>query len=374
MSTLVVDRKSFADALKAISPAVATKGIIPTLQGVLLDATTDRLRVCGTDLNIWSERFVPVGGHSGAGSLVVSFRRLDALVRGGAGDKVELTINEHNLQFRCGGVKAKLSGIVASEFLFIAPAVGEVAQFSVPASALMEGLAVVRPAICPNKAREAIHCVNIRSEGNGGVVFAAYSGTALSDCVVSADASPFSILVSPTGADAIVALLLGLDAGGGDVAVMVDRSMLSVGTSEGSVSARLVEGAFFEYESKVPHTFQHEAGLDREALVGALRRVAIFAPGRVAEADRTRVRFTCVPGMVVVSAGNDAEGSIEEKLESDFSGEPFEIDLSAYDTLMLLGSVASTRVWFGFNETSVALREGGVESSWRGFTSPFKGK
>ena len=98
-----------------------------------------------------------------------------------------------------------------------------------------------------------------------------------------------------------------------------------------SVSTRLIEGPYPNYEQVIPRDNDKVAIADRNLITQALRRMAVVA------SDQThRVRLGFTSGAVRFSVETPDLGEAHEEMEVDYEGEPLEIGFNASYLLEVL--------------------------------------
>jgi DNA polymerase-3 subunit beta len=116
------------------------------------------------------------------------------------------------------------------------------------------------------------------------------------------------------------------------VDLAVGESKFFVRTEGFELVSKLVEGQFPNYEQVMPKSSPLRLVVEREALLAAIRRVAVVAD------DRTRpVRLTASAGQVRLSAQSQELGEAEETLPAEFDGEELTIGFNARYVLDALG-------------------------------------
>jgi DNA polymerase-3 subunit beta len=99
-----------------------------------------------------------------------------------------------------------------------------------------------------------------------------------------------------------------------------DRAFFSAGGA--SLTGRLIEGQFPDFEKFVPESFEHEFTFNRTELLEAIKCI-----GTVAKDKPLRLRFAS--GGMTVAAINELFGHGEERIPAIYSGEPMEIGFNA---------------------------------------------
>jgi DNA polymerase-3 subunit beta len=122
---------------------------------------------------------------------------------------------------------------------------------------------------------------------------------------------------------------------------------------------RQIEGRFPNYNSVIPANNPNKLIVDRQALMGVVRRVSIFAN----EASNL-IKLQISPNEMVISAQDiDSQQSGQERLSCQYQGDPMSIGFQSSYLLEILKNIDSEQVVFELADPSRA-----------GIILPFEGK
>jgi len=107
-------------------------------------------------------------------------------------------------------------------------------------------------------------------------------------------------------------------AGDTAAALVIDSNLASLTRGRTEVSMRLVEGEFPDYRGVVPKESRYQITVSREALLGTIKRAAIFSNERF-----HGVKLGFAAGELTVSSTSPETGEARETLEVDFNGAEF---------------------------------------------------
>lgn len=112
-----------------------------------------------------------------------------------------------------------------------------------------------------------------------------------------------------------------LSKGEGDVVIKFDARNAEIHYEGGSLSCRLIEGRYPNYNSVIPENNPHQLTVDRKTLLGALRRILPFA----SESSQL-VRLRLDAGKLELSSEDiDFATSAKESIVCDYSGQKMSI-------------------------------------------------
>lgn len=126
----------------------------------------------------------------------------------------------------------------------------------------------------------------------------------------------------------------------GDVVIKFYERSAEIRYAEGSLTCRLIEGRYPNYNSVIPQNNPNELTIDRKALVGALKRVLPFA----SESSQL-IRFHIENGnLELTSEDMDFATSARENIICDYSGNIMDIGFKGSSLYEILTNIDSEEV------------------------------
>lgn len=255
---------------------------LPALANVLLAADGKGLMLTATNLEHAVQ--VRVAARVGREGRVTLPARVFATLLQSLGDgDVHGEGEQGNLRLTTARRNVRINGMPADDFPPI-PKIKKTAGFSAPALLLARGLSRVLPAVSSSEFKPELAGVYFR-QGKDDVTLCATDTFRLAEAVVPlahpGDGLPgreqgagVSCILPHRPATELARLLDGED---GDVAVAVGDNQLTAETRRGTLTSRLVDGAFPDYKAIIPARFATSAYLSREDAVRGVRAASIFA-------------------------------------------------------------------------------------------------
>jgi DNA polymerase-3 subunit beta len=114
------------------------------------------------------------------------------------------------------------------------------------------------------------------------------------------------------------------EAGDEDVAVSVSETKIRFSMDNVTLTSKLIDGAFPDYERVIPAGNDKLALLDRQAFKDAVDRVSTIST----EKSRA-VKLAIQPGTITVSASNAEAGAASEEIEADYDSDVMEIGFNS---------------------------------------------
>lgn len=341
---LTISRTDLARLLTSVGRVVEARNTIPILSNVMLtaaaDATGGGLAVMGTDLDIVATAGVEAD-ITESGSICVDAKLLGDIARKAGADSITLSLDGDKLTVKSDRSKFTLQTLPASDF----PDMGTHnfdAEFDIDLAALFAPVAF---AVSTEETRYYLNGVFFK--GGAPSVAVATDGHRLARHV-GPDLPAFAGIIVPRKLVGILPK--------GSARVSVSQSRIRVVSSEMTLTSKLIDGTFPDYERVIPSQNDREVTVDRDAMMKAAERVVTVS------SERGRaVKLSIAPGAMALSARSDA-GSAEDEVAADYSGEPFDIGFNSAYVRDVFGVIQPGDVKLELAEGAPALIKGGDEN------------
>lgn len=125
-----------------------------------------------------------------------------------------------------------------------------------------------------------------------------------------------------------------------DIVIRFDERNANVIYADGTLSCRLIEGRYPNYNSVIPKDNPNQLTIDRLALLGVIKRVLPFASD-----SSQQIRLHIEMGKVVISSEDiDFYTSAKEELVSDYNGTTMDIGFKGTSLMEILNNLDSEEV------------------------------
>ncbi|PPK68102.1 DNA polymerase III subunit beta [Actinokineospora auranticolor] len=317
-----VERDGLADAVAWVARSLPSRPPVPVLGGVLLDAGstegTDRLTVSGFDYEVSATVDVPAT-VADSGRTLVSGRLLADITKSLPAQPVEISVDGARVAITCGSAKFSLPTMPVEDY----PALPAMPQHAGELAGEVFGQAVSQVAVAAGKDDTLPMLTGVRVEINGDkLTLVATDRFRLAmrefDWKPSGDVEDAAVLV-PARTLADAAKALGSSGRTVELALSPTDGLLGLSGSGRRTTSRLLDAEFPRYRQLLPSEQTSNAVIGVSGLVEAIKRVSLVAE------RGTQVRLEFADGTLRLSAGGDDEGSAEEELPVEFTGDPVTI-------------------------------------------------
>lgn len=364
-------------ALKDVGAIVEGRNTIPILSHVLLEVADQWITLTASDLDHWAVRTCASSDRDGPDSrewlksirgfsVCLPAKPLEAVLGGIDGDAMvrieapaDIDANwAGQVTLTAGRARWKLHALPVAEF----PAIGGFAvesEFEMPCSQLADALAAVDHAISSEETRYYLNGVFLHP-ADLDLRFAATDGHRLArwslNGPVGSTSFPATIVSRKTIA-VLEKLLAGAAKTGEENSeppkVVIEANangtrlrfaMPAEGDGEVEVVAKAIDGEFPDYVRVIPSSPEHRATVDRVALSGAIKRVAVLADGK-----SRAVKLSFAADMLTVSARSTDLGEASEELTCSYEGPEFELGFDSRYLRDALAAIVSDTVALRFD-------------------------
>jgi len=337
-----IARDELLTGLQRVQGVVEKRNTMPALSNILLETKQDGVELVATDLEIG------IRGHYKAevlepGSVSVSARKLFEILREMPDSEIAITTQDNNwVQIHAGKIQFKIVGLPGTDFPAL-PTVEREGRVSISGSGLASLIRKTMFAVGDNDARYILNGLLITLVSNDKKVMMRLVGTdghrlAVAESELAQDAvseMPKEIrAIIPRKAAQEMRRLLEEEAG--EPLLGFTKNLVTFQRSGVFLTSRVMEGTYPNYQQVIPKDNTKKVTVDRAALEGALRRVAVLSR------DKTNaVRITLDAEMLTLYSSNPDLGEATEELPVQYRGESLTTGFNARYFLDALAAMDS---------------------------------
>ena len=336
----IVSSSQLTSHLQAISRVINSKNTITVLECFLFEFEGNTLKLTASDNDNTLNTSFEVTECSEDFRFAISSKILLDSLKEISEQPVRFEIDKETLEITIYYQNGKYSmvGVNADEYPS-APAMGENSvRLSMPADVLASGISASLFAAADDEIRPVM-CGIYFDLTPESVTMVASDGHKLSRCrdfsVKGAEKSAFILPKKPAN---LLKNLLAKESGN-ETMIEFDDRFAVFSLENYKLVCRLIEGRYPNYNSVIPQNNPRKITADRMAMLGALRRVALFS------SQVSLVKLHIQDGNMVISAqNNDFSTFAEESLVCSYEGAPMNIGFSASFLIDILNNIPGAEV------------------------------
>jgi len=338
---LLIGKNELARVISSVARVVENRNTIAILSSLRLSAEGTTLTVTGTDLDIVATATAQADVTK-SGAICVDAKLLGDIAKKAGGD-ISMSLEGDNLIVKSGRSRFTLQTLPANEFPSLDGGKYD-ATFDIDLAGLFAPVAF------------AISTEETRYYLNG--VF--FKGTAEEYTAVATDGHRLSRHVQPGGYPFNGIIVPRKTVGllpKGVVQVAVSETKIRIVAGDLTLTSKLIDGTFPDYERVIPKSNDKVVVVDRDAIMKAADRVSAVS------SERGRaVKLTVAPGSISLHVSNPDSGSANDEVEATYSGEPIDIGFNSQYVREVFGVLPAGEVTIALADAgSPALVTGGKE-------------
>jgi DNA polymerase-3 subunit beta len=340
-----VERDGLADAVAWVARSLPSRPPVPVLGGVLLDASSDNegdgLVVSGFDYEVSATVNVPATIQA-TGRTLVSGRLLADITKALPAHPVEIAVDGSRVTINCGSARFSLPTMPVEDY----PQLPAMPRHAGQLTGELFSQAVAQVAIAAGKDDTLPMLTGVRMEiADNKLTLVATDRFRLAmrefEWEPNTAGEETAVLV-PARTLAEAAKTLGSSGSTVELSLASGDGLLGLSGSGRRTTTRLLDADFPKYRQLLPSEQGATAIIDVNPLAEAVKRVSLVAE------RGTQVRLEFSDSGLRMSAGGEDEGSAEEEMAVEFTGDPVTIAFNPGYLLDGLGALHSDRAELSF--------------------------
>ena len=330
--------KDIASAVGAASKVVNAHTTVPILSNVLLQAEEGKIAVRATDLELTLEHGFPADIRE-AGSVTVPAKLFSSYLGNLPTGTLELTGTPTRASVKCERSNYDFHALPAEEYPPL-PAATRGSHFTIAAKKFRDAIDGSIFAASSEEARGAVLMGTLLEIEGDALTMVATDGYRLAKFVTTLDdgITGSEKYIVPSRALAEASRNLGAGETIAVSALGAQSNQLQMTAGDVSITVRLVDGQYPNYQQVIPAKFDRTMTVATAALIGSLRRAELVAGDRA-----SMVKLAISNQTLVVTANSDVSGTAYEELEIEQTGEDLSIAFNARYLVEILNHVKSDK-------------------------------
>ncbi|MDE7462868.1 MAG: DNA polymerase III subunit beta [Muribaculaceae bacterium] len=330
-----VSGKALQTQLQAVSKVISSKNAMSILDNFLFRIEGETLHIIGSDQENVMEATVEIMDVEGEGEIAVLAKRLLEIVKEISNQPLKFYINETtkeiDITFQNGHFN--FTGIDAAEYPRRKPQEEDQVTMRLPGSIVVEGIEGTLFAASTDMIRPIMTGIYWDIEP-AKITFVSSDTHKLVRYEINSVApgltDNFILPAKPAG---ILKNLINKEEG--EVEIIKDDKSATFNFGTYSLSTRLIKGKYPDYKRVLPQGSPFQLIVNRESLLNAVRRVALFA----SKASQL-VKFNISMTQILMGAQDlDYATSAEERVECDYKGNDMTIGFNSEYMLEVLANI-----------------------------------
>ena len=336
----IVSSLKLLKAVQSLSGVINSNNTLPILDDFLFNISDNELRITASDLETTMIVTIQPDLVEGAGEVTIPARLLIDILKNFPDIPVSFNIDENTLaiEITTGEGRYKMAGRKSDEFPQV-PVLQEPMTWEIPADVLACGFEKTVFATGNDEIRPVMTGVFMEMTNNGlnFVATDAHKLVRYRRLDIKTDTLA-SFIVPKKPINQLKSAL----AGKADETVVVEfnKTNASFTMSGFKLVCRLIDGKYPNYEAVIPKANPNKLTIDRQLLLSAIRRVAIFSSKATHQ-----IRFKIAGQELTLTAEDlDYYNEAKERLACNYSGDDMEIGFNSRFFQEMLGNLSQQEI------------------------------
>lgn len=326
--------------LQAVSRVIASKNSLAILEDVLFDLNGNTLTLTASDGETTIRTSIDVENAEGAGKVASGARLLLETLREFSEQPLTFLIDDQNFAVNMVSTNGTYSfvGVNGNEYPEMPATDEDTHSITIPAKTLLDAVNKTIFCTADDELRPVMNGIffDIATDKITMVATDAHRLVRYTNTSISAQ-EPVSFILPKKPAN-LLKNILGKD--DCDVVITFGQKNAKFEFAQTTMVCRQIEGRFPNYNAVIPQNNQNIVTIDRQTLINACKRVAVFA-----NTGTSLLKLALSENQMKISSQDiDFSTSAEETIACEYSGTPMSIGFKAPFLIDILGVISSTDV------------------------------
>ena len=311
----IINQKDLTKHINIAQKAISTRTTLQILDGILLEAKDNRIKLTATDLEISIVTFVDCQVIEG-GSIVVNSRIFGDIIRKLPDAPVRINVNNNKINIKCENSEFNIIGNSGVDYPDL-PIVEKEKNFVLNRELLKSAIRKTVFATTQDETRPTLTGV-LFEMNNNMISFVSLDGYRLALKKVSIDSeNEISIIIPGRSLNELNKII---DDGEDDIKISTTSGQILFDIGDTIFYSRLLEGQFFNYKDIMRQEHNTKVIVNRRELQDALERASLLAK----EEKANLIRLNVTDNNILIRSNTEI-GDVNEKVDSTQDGEDLNI-------------------------------------------------
>ncbi|HLS53658.1 MAG TPA: DNA polymerase III subunit beta [Tissierellaceae bacterium] len=333
-----VNQKELAKHINKAQKGISSRSTLQILDGILLEAKDNRLKLTGTDLDLSIETYLECEVLE-EGSIVANSRIFGDIVKSLPDSEIMLKVEDNNINMTCENSEVNISGNSAEDYPDL-PLIIEKNSFKIPMDIFKETTRQVVFATTQDETRPALTGVLLELNKDT-ISFVALDGYRLALKKLPIETNLDTKLIIPgRSLNEINKILEETEE---DMSITISLGYVIFKLGNTTIYSRLLEGQFFNYKDIIREEHETSAIVNKRELQNSLERASLLAR----EEKANLVKLNISDNRIKI-ASNTEIGNVNEEITSTQEGEDLNIAFNSRYILEGIRAIDSENIKLNF--------------------------
>jgi DNA polymerase-3 subunit beta len=337
-----IETEQLQAGLMTVIKSLSSKPVLPVLEGIYLETTTEGLLLRCSDMSLQIECLLPAVIEE-EGTTVLPGRLFTEFVRKVKSESIELLFSDRTMHIRAGRAKTKLQSLDHNEFPNMETN-GDIITLPIPQQVCKDMIRQTVFAVAAEDTKPILTGIlcEVRENCLSMVALDGFRLALRKHLLDSAYEEKEFVVPGKSMMDIARTLQDTND----NMFLQFSKTHLLIDLGHTRLVSRLLDGNFIKYKGLLPSEHISRIRVNRDALFESIERASLLSR----EGGNNIVRFQVLEGLLRIIA-NSPKGHFEEELEIHLNGEEVEIAFNARYLSDLLKALPDEEVFMDMNNS-----------------------
>lgn len=345
-----ISSTTFCTRLQTLSKVLSTKNSLVILDNILFELQGNTLKMTASDGDITLVSTIEVNSGNGEGRFALNASQIINGLKEISDQPVKINIDDNDFKvvIKYQNGKFEFTGLSGEDYPNTIGVSEGAHVVTIENNALMNGISKAIFATADDELRPVMNGVYFDITPDN-VTFVASDGHKLvrtRNYSVHCDQS-ISFILPKKPAKTLKDILVKEE---GEATIKLDEKLAQISVQNYVLNCRLIEGRYPNYNSVIPKDNPYKIRIDRQSMIGALRRVLVFGNPST---NLIKIRIGNNT-LMVSSQDNEFSTNAEENISCEYEGNPMNIGFKGPFLVDILNSISSQEVIFELADPSRA--------------------
>lgn len=345
-----ISSSALSGRLQALGKVISSKNSIAILDCFLFEIEDNRLFITASDGETTLKSSLELAGESENIRFAINAKTIQDAMKEIPEQPLtfRIDVNSFEIEINYQNGKYNLIGQRADEYPTVIPVVENVTKVSVQGGVLLAGLTRALFATADDELRPVMNGVFFDIQKENLTIVASDGHKLVRDKSLSTQSENTSSFILPKKPASLLKQLLAKEQE--SVTLSFNERNAEAKMSEYSMTCRLIDGHYPNYNSVIPQDNPNCVVVNRAAFVSALRRVLIFS-NQASALIKLQLKMS---QLTISSFDVDFSRSAEESLLCEYNGIPLSIGFKGTSLIEILNNISSEDVVLKLGDPSRA--------------------
>lgn len=335
---IIAKQRNLSKHINITQRGISSRTTMQILEGILIEAKDNRLKLTGTDLEISIETFLDCQVEE-EGSIVVNSKIFGDIIKKLPNEDVIIKIEKNNINIKCDKSEFNILGNSSEDYPEL-PIILEKDSFNIPMDIFKSIIRQTVFATTQDETRPSLTGVLVELEKEN-ISFVALDGYRLTFKILNINSNLNQKMIIP--GRSLLELNKILDDKEEDIKINIAPGHVVFNIGETVMYSRLLEGQFFNYKDIIRENHDTKVIVDKMEFQRSLERASLLAK----EEKANLVKLSIEDDKIIIKSNTEI-GNVHEEVSSEKTGENLNIAFNSRYILEGIKVMDSEKIQLNF--------------------------